>query len=314
MIQRIATIAYGTYREAVRARILLGLAGVGFAVAGYSLVVGAFTLNEAPRVVADLGAMAVSVFSIAIAILIGATTLYRELELKTILPLLARPIRRGEFLVGKYLGIMLVVAVFAMAECGLSLLMSGAFAEGLDTQRLGIRIGTIVLLLVLPVFAIMRSSRVATLAPIPWSLAVLMAGLWLSGGAPAERSLITSSALLTIMEVGIIAAVAMVFSSFSTPFLSAMLTMGVFLVGRSADTMSKMPVKVFGKAIHDGARALSTVVPNLHVYTPARPLLTGEAADANLLLYLAMAALQTLGWTVGLLAVAAFVFQRRDFT
>jgi hypothetical protein len=56
------------------------------------------------------------------------------------------------------------------------------------------------------------------------------------------------------------------------------------------------------------------VVPNLHVYTPARPLLTGEAADANLLLYLAMAALQTLGWTVGLLAVAAFVFQRRDFT
>ena len=92
MFQRVATIAYATYREAVRARILLGLAGVAVAAAFYSLVVGAFALREAPRVVSDFGAMTISVFSIAVAILIGATSLYRELELKTILPILARPI------------------------------------------------------------------------------------------------------------------------------------------------------------------------------------------------------------------------------
>ena len=64
MIARVLTIAFNTYREAVRARVLIGLAGVAFAVAFYSLVVGAFTLTEAQRVVADLGSGAISVFSI----------------------------------------------------------------------------------------------------------------------------------------------------------------------------------------------------------------------------------------------------------
>ena len=60
-------------------------------------------------------------------------------------------------------------------------------------------------------------------------------------------------------------------------------------------------------------KALAAVVPNLHVYVPARPLLTGEALEADLPRYVGMASLQTLGWTIGLLAVAAVIFRRRDF-
>ncbi|MEQ9317950.1 MAG: hypothetical protein RIF41_02285, partial [Polyangiaceae bacterium] len=67
MLLRIATVALNAYREAVRARVLLGLAGVAVAVAFMSLVVGALTLGEAPRVAANLGAAAVSVFSIVVA-------------------------------------------------------------------------------------------------------------------------------------------------------------------------------------------------------------------------------------------------------
>ena len=59
--------------------------------------------------------------------------------------------------------------------------------------------------------------------------------------------------------------------------------------------------------------AMSTVVPNLHVYVPSRALLTGEAAEADLLSYLGMALVQSLAWSAGLLAVAAFIFRRRDF-
>jgi len=51
----------------------------------------------------------------------------------------------------------------------------------------------------------------------------------------------------------------------------------------------------------------------LHVYTPARPMLTREATDAALGSYVATAGMQTLGWMIGLLAVAVFIFQRRDF-
>jgi RND superfamily putative drug exporter len=54
-------------------RILLGLAGVAFAVAFCSLVVGAFTLTQAPRVVSDLGAASISIFGLAVAVFMDAT-------------------------------------------------------------------------------------------------------------------------------------------------------------------------------------------------------------------------------------------------
>ena len=80
MLGRVLAIAFNTYRESVRARILLGLAGIAFAVAFYSLIVGAYTLKHAPRVVSDLGSASISIFSIAVAVIIGATSLHRELE------------------------------------------------------------------------------------------------------------------------------------------------------------------------------------------------------------------------------------------
>jgi ABC-type transport system involved in multi-copper enzyme maturation permease subunit len=310
MLQRVATIAFGTYREAVRARVLLGLAGVAVAVAFYSLVVGTFTLREAPRVVADLGAMTVSVFSLAVAILVGATSLHRELEMKTILPILARPVARGEYLVGKYLGIMLVVVVFVLAESGLVLAMSAVLGGRSPVVSIG---GVAGLGLGLAV-AVWRFPLARTAAPIPWSIGMFALGAALAATAPAERSLLVSSGVLTLMEVAIVSAIAMLFSAFSTPFLSALLTLGMFLVGRSADTMSRLPVKVFGQVMHDVSAVVATVVPNLHVYVPARPLLTGEAADANLGAYLVHAGVQSAGWVVGLVAVGALVFQRRDFT
>jgi ABC-type transport system involved in multi-copper enzyme maturation permease subunit len=309
VIQRVLTVAFNTYREAVRARVLLGLTGVAFAVALYSLVVGAFTLNDAPRVVADLGSTAISIFSIAVAVLIAATALQRELEMKTILPLLARPIRRSEYLVGKYLGTMLVVVVFVMAEGGLVLMMSAAMAGRSPTVVAAIGAALVIGLAV----AAYVSPRARTFGPIPWAAAMALAGTLLCAGAPHERSLIIGSATLTLLEVAVIAAMATLFSSFSTPFLSSLLTLGMFFVGRSADSMARMPEKVFGPQLKALFKALSTVVPNLHVYVPARPLLTGEALDADLVRYVGMCAVQTFGWSLGLLAVASYVFQRRDF-
>jgi Cu-processing system permease protein len=313
MLQRIFTVALNAYREAVRARILLGLAGVAFAVAFYSLVVGAFTLNDAPRVVADLGSTAISIFSIAVAILIGATSLHRELEMKTILPILARPIRRSEYLVGKYLGVMLVVVVFVMAEAGLVLMMSAAMGGRSAGLVLGVGVALVAALGAAVGIGSRKLPWLATFGPIPWALAMLVAGVLLSSVAKQDQSLILASSALTVLEVMIIAAVATLFSSFSTPFLSALLTLGVVVVGRSADSMARLPEKFFGPTMHQAGVLMSRVVPNLHVYVPARPLLTGEAIDADLPRYLGQSLLQTCGWTVGLLAVASFVFARRDF-
>ena len=309
MLARVITIALNTYRESVRARILLGLAGVAFAVAFYSLIVGAFTLQEAPRVVADLGAAASSVFSIAVAILIGATSLHRELEQKTIFPLLARPIRRTEYLLGKYFGTMLVITVFVLAQGGLVLMMGAVLAGGSALKVIGVGLALAAVLAV----ASWRSTRWRTFGPIPWALAMFACGFIMSSTAPLERNLILNSSMLCLLEVAIIAALATLFSSFSTPFLSSLFTVGALIVGRSADALARLPKKFFGEFVHDAGAFLATVVPNLHIYVPERPLLTGEAAGVNTWNYVGMAAVQSVAYSAALLAIAAFVFKRRDF-
>lgn len=311
MFGRVLAVALNTYRESVRARILLGLAGVAFAVALYSLVVGAFTLKNAARVVSDLGAASISIFSLAVAIIIGATSLHRELEQKTVFPILARPIRRGEYVVGKYLGTLLTIAVFVTANAGLVMLLEAVIARESSALVMRASIGVTLGLALALGLAAWRIPKARTYGPIPWAAAMLLAGSLLA--TPDEQRVVLGSSLLTLLEIAIIAGFATLFSSFSTPFLSALLTLGVFLVGRSADSLAKLPARMVGETGHAFGVALSKVVPNLQIFVPPRPLLVGEAIDVKLASYLGMAALTSLGWSVGLLAVAVLVFNERDF-
>jgi hypothetical protein len=124
---------------------------------------------------------------------------------------------------------------------------------------------------------------------------------------------VAGAAALAMAEVGIVTAIATVFSSFSSPFLTATFTFGVFIVGRSADTLAHLPERLFGKVIHQAAVWLSKGVPNLMLYVPPRSLLTGEAVGISLGEYLLLATVQALAWSVGLVAVASLIFRRRDF-
>jgi hypothetical protein len=315
MLARVMAIALNTYRESVRARILLGLAGVAFAVALYSRIVGAFTLHQAPRVISDLGSASMSIFAVAVAILVSATSLHRELEQKTLFPILARPIERGEFLVGKYLGTLLTVAVFVLADGGLVLLLASGASSEISLAAIA-RLGAAVFVLVAALVAVVWRAPIAaarTYGTIPWAAIVAIVGAVLAGGAPDERRVILGAALLTIAEVAIVAAVATVFASFSTPFLSALFTLGVWLVGRNADTLAHMPSRFVGRFGQSFFAAVALVWPNLQVYVPPRTLLTGEAPGVDVGTYLALALVKAACWSVLMLAVASLVFRRRDF-
>lgn len=309
-LERISAIALNTYRESVRARILLGLAGVALAASLYSLVVGAYTLNSAPRVVSDLGTAAISIFGIAVVIVIGATSLHRELEQKTIFPILARPVARAEYLVGKYFGTLLTLGVFVTAYTGVVLCL-GAMLGGRSPLLLAGLVGGIVVVFGLSAW---RNTSFRTYGPIALGLALLAVGLFLCGVAPVERRFVASWSVLAMLEIAVIGAVATLFSSFSTPFLSALFTIGLVLVGRNADALASLPVKFFGEFGHAAGVALSKVVPNLQLYVPPRALLTGEALDAQTGRYLLLAAANALAWSAGLLAAASAIFRRRDFT
>lgn len=309
MFGRVSAIALNTYRESVRARILLGLAGIALAVSMYSLIVGAYALRNAPRVVSDLGSASISIFSLAVAVIIGATSLHRELEQKTLFPILARPIRRGEYLVGKYLGSLLTIAVFIMADAGV-VLMLGA---GLAGRSVGLILATFSAWLAIMAIVAWRVPLMRTYGPIPWAIGMFVLGVVLSQVSTDERQVVLVSCLLTLLEIAIVAAFVTLFASFSTPFLSALFVLGVVIVGRNADSMARVPVRTFGQPLHDFFAFLSKLVPNLQVFVPPRPLLLGEVASVKLSAYLGMASLTSIGWSLGLLAVAVMIFNKRDF-
>ena len=309
MLSRVSVVAFNTYREAVRARVLHGLFALALATAGYSLVVGAFALNSSLRVVSDLGAASISIYGIVVAVVLGATSLYRELELKTIFPILARPIRRSEYLVGKYLGTVLTLAVFIAADSGALLLALGVEGGRRLVPALALGAG----LTALAGGAALRFPRWRTFLPLPWAFGLLLTGALFAATAPDDRRVVLGSALLTLAEVAVVAAIATVFAAFSSPFLTAVFTFGVFIVGRSADTLARLPEPVFGAALAHLCAGLSKVVPNLMLYVPPRPLLTGEASGASLAGYLGMAVLHALAWSVLLLTTASLLFRRRDF-
>jgi Cu-processing system permease protein len=309
MLARVMVIALNTYREAVRARMLHGLFALALATTGYSLIVGAYTARNQLRVVSDLGAAAISLYAIVVAVVLGATSLYRELELKTLFPILARPVSRTEYLSGKYLGTLLLLLVFVAANTGVSLLAIAVISGRPLWPALAASLGSG---LALAAVGYKRRSTI-TYLPIAWALVVAASGALLASGAPDDRRVMLGLGALTMCEVAIVAGIATLFSSFSSPFLTAVFTFALFVVGRSADTLAHLPKRVFGPTIHQLGVWLSKVVPNLMVYVPPRPLLTGETPDVALWPYVGQAALHAGAWALLLLALASVIFRRRDF-
>lgn len=111
MMGRIAAIATHTFKEAVRDRILVLFVMFAFAMMAASTLLSWLTVGSELKIVTDLGLGALALFGTMIAIFIGITLVHKEVEKKTIYAVLAKPVARWEFLVGKYCGLMLTLAI-----------------------------------------------------------------------------------------------------------------------------------------------------------------------------------------------------------
>jgi len=163
------------------------------------------------------------------------------------------------------------------------------------------------------VVALVRAKHSRVFVFLPWSFALFATMAFVAAPAGGERQLVIASAVLTVCEVGIVAAVATFFSSFSSPFLTAIFTLGVFLVGRSADTHGNLPERTFGSEIHSLGRGLAFAFPNLQVYVPPRPLLLGEVSATPTWPFVGTAAMMAIFYATVLLTISAIVFRKRDF-
>lgn len=119
-MNRVIAIARNTFREAVRNKILYSLLFFAVLIIMSALAIGNLTLHEEVRTIRDIGLFGIDLFGVIIAVFVGVNLLYKELDLKTVYTILPKPLHRWEFVLGKWLGMLLTLAV-QMAVMGVVL-------------------------------------------------------------------------------------------------------------------------------------------------------------------------------------------------
>lgn len=255
---RIAAIARNAFREAVRDRVLYNLVLFVLLLTGASVFIGELSGGQERKVIVDLGLSAMLLFGVFIAIFVGVGLVYKEIERRTIYAVFSKPVGRGEFLVGKYLGLCLTLLV--------NVLVMG--------------------------------------------VGVSLALLYVSHGWDPLIPKIWPAVLLIYMELMLLTATALLFSSFSSPALSALLTFMVFIIGHFSADLKSLANSLGGS----GARWLFTglyyLLPNLSNYSFITPAAHGRAPAPG---FLFATALYALVYITVILAAATLVFSRRNF-
>src|SRR5882672_1405280 len=124
-MSRVGIVALNTFREAVRDRVLYNLVFFALVMMAASILVGQISIDIESMVIVTLGLTAISVIGLLIAVFIGVGLVSKEMDKRTLYALLAKPVRRWEFLLGKFGGLVLTLAVNTIAMAiGLFLVMS----------------------------------------------------------------------------------------------------------------------------------------------------------------------------------------------
>lgn len=257
-LRRVWTIARNAFREAVRDRVLYNLVLFVLLLTAGAIFLGELSAAQESKIIVDMGLSAMLVFGVFIAIFVGVGLVYKEIERRTIYAIFAKPVGRGEFLLGKYLGLCLTLAVnVAVMGAGVSLALIYV-KSGYDP---------------------------------------LVAQIW-----PAVA--------LIYVELLILVAVALLFSSFSSPALSSLLTFFVFIIGHFSADLKTFATTLGTTTARVLFGALYYLLPNLSNYAYITAAAHGEVPTATVFI---SALLYAVVYIAVLLAAAVLIFDRRNF-
>lgn len=252
----VSVIARNAFREAVRDRVLYNLVLFVLLLTAAAVFLGELTAGNEARVITNLGLSATLVFGAFIAIFVGVGLVTKEIEKRTVYAIFAKPVGRGEFLVGKYLGLCLTLCanVFVM---GVGLTTALLFVGGNS--------------LIFPAW---------------------------------------SAVLFIFFELAILTAVAILFSSFSSPALSALLTFFVFVIGHFSTALKELAESLGTASAQFFFNALYYFLPNLAHFSFITAAANGKTPS---LIQAASAAGYAFVYVSILLAASVLIFSRRNF-
>ena len=251
----VMVIALNTFRENLRDKILYNLLIFVMVLMGASILLGSLSIAEQEKIIIDMGLASINLVGVMIAIFVGIGLVSKEIERRTIYTILAKPISRTQFILGKYAGLVLTLGI-----------------------NLAIMFG------------------------------LFMLTLWLTR-VPLTMVLVQAAGLMMV-EFLIVTAIALLFSTFSTPTLSATLTLGLYLIGHLLSDLKGLAEKGSSEVMNAVITGLYYLCPNLEVLNLKNQAVSGVALAWS---YQVSATLYGLFYASLVLAGAAVIFQRRNF-
>ncbi|HWY43080.1 MAG TPA: ABC transporter permease [Candidatus Sulfotelmatobacter sp.] len=180
---RIVAVAWNTFREAVRDRVLYNLVFFALLMIAAAILVGQISIGIETIVIVSLGLSAVSVIGLLIAVFTGVGLVSKEMDKRTLYALLAKPIRRWEFLVGKFCGLVLTLTVNT-AAMAVALFLALLFVKhSLERGDMATLIAIYFILLKLAIvvaLALLFSCFTSQLLAILYTVGLYVAGLFIS--------------------------------------------------------------------------------------------------------------------------------------
>ncbi len=171
-LRRVAAVAANTFRETVRERVLYNLLVFALLMTVAGLVLRDLSVRQDTKIIKDLGLVSMEIFGTLIALFIGVGLVSKEIERRSLYPLLAKPLGRAEFLVGKFLGLSFTLLVnIAVMTGGLYLTLfattpaGGSRLEQLDPYLLqavfSIYLALLLVVAIALLFSVVTSSALA---------------------------------------------------------------------------------------------------------------------------------------------------------
>ena len=173
---KVYAIAINTFKEVIRDKIFYSLVFFAILLLGASVLLSTLTVGEQSKIIEDLSLSGIEIFGVIIAIFVGIGLVNKELEKKTIYTIISKPIKRWQFLLGKYLGLALTLLsyVAVMTVCYMLVLL--AYTNTLPWQTLIAVLLIYVELLVVTASAILFSTFTTPTLSASYALAIYVIG------------------------------------------------------------------------------------------------------------------------------------------
>ncbi len=255
---RISAVALHTFKESVRERVLYNLIVFALLLMGTAILFGSISVGIEQIILVNLSLSSMMVFGLLIAIFIGIGLVSKEIERRTIYNILSKPLRRAEFIVGKYLGLLLTLVI------NTAIMAAGFYLTVFYQKR-----------------------------HLEWSDLIPLEAIY-----------------LILLQFVLVVGLALLFSCISTPILSAVFTLCLYVIGNFSSDIRWFGEETKSSLVQSITTALYYLLPNFSDFNVIAQVAHGERVPGYLLL---SDSLYALLYATILLSAAILIFEEREF-